>query len=545
MLAIATIVCTSWFVLSLNSAFSQETPVIGGTIVEGIVGVPRFVNPTLALTRADHDLTTLMYRGLMRIDPTGQLVPDAAESVAISEDGTEYTFIIDRDVRFHDGRPLTSRDVAYTIQLIQDPDLKSPLRGTWTNVTVIEDDEYTVRIILSEAYAPFIENFTLGILPAHLWSSLTAEEIPFSHLNTEPIGSGPFRINSVVRNATGQVVEYRLTPAPQSNQNARLQQLTIRFFVSESELQHAITNRAIDASAYFTDTQVPATFTTINTPLPRLFSVFFNENRNPALQDSAARQALALAIDRNALIATALQGAGVPTSAPVFFSTSTLESLYGITSHATSTPLERATEHLRNNNWTREPGGPWRKNLSGTTVELEIRLKTSNTDVFAQTASALVRTWEELGVRVTLEQYDQSSLVQTVIRPRDFEALLFGLDINRSEDLFPFWHSSQISDPGLNIAQYTNVRVDDLLNQARVAQADDARRALLATASDIIVTEAPAVFLFQPTFQYTAAQDINLPAITAIARPADRFMNLELWHRNRANLWPWFQSDIQ
>jgi peptide/nickel transport system substrate-binding protein len=280
----------------------------------------------------------------------------------------------------------------------------------------------------------------------------------------------------------------------------------------------------------------PYAYSSLNIPLPRLFGIFFNENRSPALQDLAARQALSLAIDRQALITERLAGAGIPTSAPVFFATSTLESLYGITAQATSTAMELAAQHLRNNNWSRTADEPWKKMIDGTLVELEVRLKTSNTDVFSETAAFVAEAWEELGVRVTVEQYDQSSLVQTVIRPRDFEALLFGLDINRSEDLFPFWHSSQIDDPGLNIAQYTNVQVDTLLNQARTT---------LLSASSIIVSESPAIFLFQPTFRYIFSSDITLPNITHLSKPADRFMNSHLWHRNRAKLWPWFQSDIR
>ena len=118
------------FAFHLNRDNSLPTPTRGGTLIEGVVGIPRFVNPTLAITRADQDAVSLLYSGLMRIDSSGNLVPDIAESVTLSEDGTEYNISVRKDRTFHDGRPITARDVVYTMKLIQDPDLKSPLEAT-------------------------------------------------------------------------------------------------------------------------------------------------------------------------------------------------------------------------------------------------------------------------------------------------------------------------------------------------------------------------------------------------------------------------------
>jgi peptide/nickel transport system substrate-binding protein len=159
-------------------------PVAGGSITEGIVGIPRFVNPVLAVTRADQDMSALLYSGLMKINEEGVLVPDMAESVTVSDDGRTYNVLVRRDTRFHDDTPLTARDVAFTIGLIQNPDLKSPLRGNWAGVTVEEISEYELNIVLDEPYTPFIENFTVGIIPRHIWSSLPIEQVPFSQRNT-------------------------------------------------------------------------------------------------------------------------------------------------------------------------------------------------------------------------------------------------------------------------------------------------------------------------------------------------------------------------
>ena len=118
-----------YFILSLNNNYSIATPAEGGALVEGIVGTPRFINPALALTRADQDTTALVYSGLLKIDQNGNLANDLAESVNVSEDGLTYNIQVKKNRTFHDETPLTAKDVAFTIELIKNPELRSPIRG--------------------------------------------------------------------------------------------------------------------------------------------------------------------------------------------------------------------------------------------------------------------------------------------------------------------------------------------------------------------------------------------------------------------------------
>ena len=182
-----------WLVYSINNNYATPSPIRGGSFSEGIIGTPRFINPALAITRADQDVTALVYSGLMKMDENGVLVPDIAESVTVSDDGLTYNVLIRKDVHFHNGTTLTAHDVAFTIGLIQNPSLKSPLKGNWNDVTVEVISDNELNIVLRDAYAPFIENFTLGILPEHLWSNIPIEQLPFSALNTQPVGSGDRR----------------------------------------------------------------------------------------------------------------------------------------------------------------------------------------------------------------------------------------------------------------------------------------------------------------------------------------------------------------
>jgi len=550
-IALLAFICTGiWALYAINKDSLITTPGQGGTLVEGIIGIPRFVNPVLANTRADRDVTALIYRGLMKIAPTGELVPDAAESITLSDDGTTYTIRLRSDVRFHDTTPLTARDVAFTIGLLQDPELKSPYRGSWVDVTVELVSEYELKITLKEPYAPFVENFTIGILPAHLWSTLPLEQIPFSQLNTEPIGAGDFRIARATRDTSGIITTYELAAVQSALGDPNISTIRLRFYPNEAAIVNALNSDSITSTSYLEPSHLPlltsdASISITTIPLPRLYTVFFNENRSAIVRDSSVRKALTAAIDRSALIEKTRSGFGVPTFTPTTLSFPNVESEGNRDDTSPTSSTTTPADILRAGGWSKTDAGVWEKRIDGETELLSLTIKTSNQEIFQTMAETLAAAWRAIGVEVTIEQYEQSGLVQSVIRPRDFTVLLFGIDHNRSQDLYPFWHSSQKDDPGLNISQYTNLKVDELLETARVTEDQTARRTLLAEASSLIRNEAPAIFLFQPTQIHIAKDTVVMTSITDINHPADRFMNVADWYVREEQLWPILNNRTQ
>jgi ABC-type transport system substrate-binding protein len=115
--------------------------------------------------------------------------------------------------------------------------------------------------------------------------------------------------------------------------------------------------------------------------------------------------------------------------------------------------------------------------------------------------------------------------------------------MNRTEDLYPFWHSSQKDDPGLNVAQYTNISVDRLLEQIRNSQDKSERIEILKQVSELISAESPAVFLYAPSINYVVARSISVSPMQSLGRPADRFMNISDWYAKTENLWPIFHTE--
>ena len=166
--------------------------------VEAIVGSPARVNPLFApLNDTDRDLAALVFSGLTRLGPDGQVLPDLAESWKISEDGLTYIFRLRRDVDWHTGAAFTAEDAVFTYELLADPQLPSdPTLGQfWRQVSCEAGDEFTLLCELPAPFAaPFLAHTTIGLLPKHAFAGITAATIADSPLNQAPVGTGPFRL---------------------------------------------------------------------------------------------------------------------------------------------------------------------------------------------------------------------------------------------------------------------------------------------------------------------------------------------------------------
>lgn len=543
--AFAFFVCSIWLTIALSAHYSVAVPAAGGELTEGILGTPRFVNPVLAVTRADRDMSALIYSGLMKLGADGAIEPDMAQSLTISEDGLVYNIILRDDITFHDGTPLTADDVAYTIAQIQNPSIGSPLRASWEGVSVEVIGEHELNFVLPTVYTPFVENLTVGILPRHIWQNASPEEFPFSQYNSEPIGSGAYRIERVYRDQSGIPSSYVLTPYKKYyGTEPKIKELTLTFYANEPDLVDAFNEGLIDSVAGLSTESLSSlhgigdTHTLITGTLPRTFAVFFNQNKSTVLRDSAAREALDAAIDRDELIETILGGYGVPLSSPIppGFDVETVPYEPG------DDPLETARETLRQGGWTvNSTTGILEKEIDGQTVPLSISIATANTPVFTATANFIEQKWRALGVQVSVKQFEQSDLTQVVIRPRNYEALLFGTALGRPLDFYSFWHSSQRSDPGLNVALYANITTDTLLSTARTAQDEAVRTEAIEGFVDALAEEVPAVFLYSPVYTYVLPENIVGTKFTQMSELHERFANIQDWYIEKNAVWPLFQ----
>jgi peptide/nickel transport system substrate-binding protein len=566
--AIALVLSVFSLLGKINDTYSVELPSHGGTYSEGIVGYARFINPLLGYTDADKDMIALVYSGLLKPNPDGKLVADLAESWNVSDDGLTYTFVLKEGLTFHGGKPLTTDDIEFTIEKARDPLIKSPRAENWTGVVLEKISPKEIKFTLKKPYAPFLENMTLGILPKHIWSHVEYEAFDINTHNREPIGSGPFKIKKAYRDDTGIYERYDLVPFEEYSLGAPyIERLIVRFYKNELDALAAYTNGSIDALGGIAPDEANKLktkhYSLLNTPLPRVFALFFNQSSAPVLVNREVREALNISVNRLSVIDTILQGWGAMSRGAIPRSLSQDQEIASNSSTLASgdtTALSNtsSTESLRMSEEYIEAGRKiliakgWKQNQNGIfekqtktgtatqTQTLRFSISTSNVPELKRSAEILRDTWTKLGADVKVEIFEPSDLTQKVIRPRKYDSLLFGNVVGRDLDLYPFWHSSQRNDPGLNIALYTNIKADKALETIRTASDESKKLEAYKIFETEIQNDVPAIFLYSPDYIYATSKDIHNLEISNIATPSERFMDIHTWYIETEKVWKVF-----
>ncbi|HSE56518.1 MAG TPA: ABC transporter substrate-binding protein [Candidatus Paceibacterota bacterium] len=538
-LLVCTVIIGAALILRINEYISIRVPVAGGSFTEGVVGAPRFINPILAVSDTDRDLTTLVYSGLMKRLPSGEIVPDSAEGYTVSSDGLTYTFTLKQNLTFHDKTPLTADDVVYTIAQVQNPAVGSPRRTSWAGITIQKIDDRTVAFTLPKPFGPFLEATTIGILPAYLWKETTPETFSFLALNTEPIGSGPYKFSSFEKKRNGIPTSYTFTRFNRYALGAPyIKKIFIQMYGNQDELVRAINNGDVvsaaalspEAVAHITNKHIH-----IHTAvLPRVFGVFLNPNQKSLFKDTALVALIDEALDKEALVTGVFGTYARRIDGPVPFQPVIDRAVPPKRSH------EEIQAAFEAKGWIKNSSGILEQ--KGSRTPLYFSLVTADTPELVKVAAAIRDTLSTYGIAVELKVYDLGALSQNAIQSRNFDALLFGHVIENEADLYSFWHSSQRSYPGLNITQYANSRVDDLLEALLKTTDQETVDKNLALLDATIRTDHPALFIYLPHFLYATTDAIGGISLDRISQPSDRFLGVQSWYRETEPVWKLFNK---
>ncbi len=306
-----------FLITSFYLNYTKAVPTLGGKYIEGIVGQPRFINPVYGETNdVDRALIDLTFSGLMTYDNKGELVPDLAETYTISNDGKNYDFTLKDNIFWHDGKPLTTDDIIFTIRTIQNSDYKSPLRANWIDVDVQKISDKSLRLILRNPYNSFLENCTLKIIPKHIWQDISPENFALSSYNLQPIGSGPFKFVSLNQTNSGFIKTLNLqSNRKYYNHPSFVSDISFQFFEQKNDLTKAANAKQLDGFTLSSfDNNEAATekeirqgwgsekFSVYSFSLPRYFAVFFNNQKSSISSDKNLREALVYATNKNELV---------------------------------------------------------------------------------------------------------------------------------------------------------------------------------------------------------------------------------------------------
>lgn len=526
------------FLNSVSSHFSVRVPTYGGTLTEGVLGTPRFINPVLASSDIDQSLTKIIYSGLVRKTTTAdgygyEIIPDLAESYSVSEDGKTYTFTIRPDAVFHDKKPVTANDVVFTIKSIQDTRLQSPQFANWYGITAQATDERVVQITLPRAFSGFLESATIGIIPMHIWESFSTEEFLASNRNNIPVGSGPYRVKKITRDKNGIPSAYVLKYFKKFTlQKPYIDKIIMELYPNEETLLSAYQKKSFDILGNIRPYEITKDNTkyTLTTPLPRMFGLFFNETSNPIFKDTVVKSAINQVINKQEIVQSVFQEYAqvIEHPFPELKQTAIVE----------QTAMETIAQSLEQANWKIDPETGVRKKNN---IPLSFTISTADTTELKYTAQIIQNQLKTIGIQVDIQVLQLGELENSVIKSRTFDALLFGQFIRNDADLFAFWHSSQKTDPGLNITGFSTKKLDTLIEQLFITHDQEQRYELLNQIEQETRT-APVVWIYQPYFIYALRKPVFGIQLQSLISKNDRFSNIYQWYTETDTVWKFFNQ---
>lgn len=505
-------------------------PKKGGSYTEGLIGAPQYINPTFGSTNdIDSDLIKLIFSGLLKYNNNLELENDLAEKYEISSDGKTYTFTLKSNLFWHDGKELTAKDVAFTIAIIQDAKNNSPLEPAFRGVRVNQLDDRKIQFILEKPFGPFLHSLTVGILPAHAWENISTQSYKLAELNLKPIGSGPWQFDSLKKNKDGNLISYSLVPFDNFyGQKPYLKNLNFKFYPSYDIAWQALQEQNIDGISFVPKEKKESLTNNrqlqiYNLQLPQYTGIFINETNNEILKEQKIRNILELAIDKNDILNNVFAGEALTLASPL------LPGLPGHNQDLNTNPYnpEQVIQVLNELGWKKNENNQF---FTKDEKTLELTLTTVDYPDNIKIADLIRVYWEKAGIKTNLNIVPASNIQREVIRTRNYELLLFGEILGADPDFYPFWHSSQLKDPGFNLTSFNNKRADSLLEQARETNDFNKRAELFSQFENIILEYKPAVFLFQPTYSYLLNKKILGFNTTRINLPNDRFNDSVNWY---------------
>ncbi len=510
-------------------ATSRVVPAAGGTYTEAIVGRVGPLNPLYA--EADEnvrDLASLVFEGLTRVEPGGEIGGALAQDWESSADQKTYRFRLRSAVRWADGEPLRPEDVLFTIRLVQEPDYQGTvLAGNWRKAEAVAEDAEHVRVTLPAPNAAFLANATLlPILPRHAFGSAGLAEAKSHPFNLRPFGTGPFRVAG--RSEDAITFERSRT----SRRPPLLDQITVRSFATEQEAAAALERGEVDGLAHPPERVVaskpPSPVRVYSAQTYQYTSLLFNLRPDvPFFQDRRVRKAIGLAINRPRLIRDVLRGRGTRVEGPIPAAIA-----WAVNPRLPDTPYDPATARrlLAEAGWPDAADGAVRKNGSGVPFRVSL-IVGQERGTLAATAARIAEDLGRVAIEVETRAVDPAAFLRRYLQPHTFELALAAFDNGPDPDVSLLWHSSAVSGGGLNfISMRRNVFLDRDLEEGRSTTDRAARQAAYYDFQRILADEAPAVFLFSPHFTYAMNRRVQGVALNPALQSFERFQYVERWY---------------
>jgi len=522
------IAATALQVVWSQQNYTTDAQTAGGTYAEGVLGPIDTLNPLFASSSAELSAKKLLFSSLYGYDDTGHLKGDLATSMTLSKEDTVYTITIRSDARWHDGQPVTAQDVVFTLGLIKDPAVHSTITG-WQDIGVQALNKTTVQFTLPATYAAFPHALTFPILPEHILAKVSPSSLRESSFSQQPVGSGPFQFSllQVVDATQGRKVLHLTASPTYYRGEAKLSHFQLHAYATTAELKTALQLGEINATPDLTIDQVNSLsakhFDLIDRPLSSGVYALFNTT-GTILKDRTVRQALQAATDTTALrqhLPGDVQSLDLP-----FIN----GQLTGDVPVRPPADPKRAEALLDQAGWKIGPGGIRTKDGA----PLQLNVIAPKGSEYEKALESLAGQWRAVGVDAKAQVLDTTDssqdVVQNILQPRNFDVLIYTLNIGADPDVYAYWDSLQSSERGLNFSNYSNPVADDALMSARSRVEPELRNAKYIAFAKEWLNDVPAIGLYQSAMYYVHTSTLHSVDDTMkLISPTDRYSDVLYW----------------
>ena len=521
----------------IQNNFMQETSIDGGTYVEGTVGTIKTLNPLYASNESELALSRIMFSSLFKMDSTGHLNTDLVKKYSISEDGKTYTLELKKNIKWHDGETLKANDVVFTFNLMQNQEARTVLGSNWKNINKIKVQSLGDEIVKFELplkFTNFINSLTFPIVPEHILADVKKSQLRENNFSSQPIGTGAFKFNKKqqigegISSKTGDDQGYSVTMVSNNDYyegKPKLDSFRIQAYPTKEELLKAINNNDVNAAGGLNPQNIKEltnkSLDVVEKPLSYGVYSIFNTVASQDLKEIKFRRALQFATNTDELrkslgMKTALYSPFIAGQIP---EDSIKKPEYDV---------DKAKKLLEELEYKEKDGSLYKGDR-----KVSIEMVATTDDQMDLVADILAKEWKSLGIDVKVNKYSLSdpsqNFVGSVLQTRAYDVIVYKYAIT-DPDVFAYWHSSQGTGVGMNLAGYTSAVANDFLTSSRTAKTSDVKLRRYIGFAKQWQQDVPAIGLYQDQLEYVKTKNSSaFSGDTKLNEITDRFNDVYKW----------------
>ena len=504
-----------WF----GDSYSNNTFIEGGTYTEATLGEVNSMNPLFATTDSEKVLSKLMFSTLSTVDYSGHVGIGLAKSIRSNEDGSVWTVRLRDGLKWSDGEPITNEDVIFTASLIKNPAVNTIYDSNLAKVKITEDEKGALVFTLPSPYVDFITSLNIPILPKHVLADADPHTLLEHSFSNTPVTSGAFNYNAMQTVPGGTEKVFYLSANPDYYMGkVMLGNFAVHTFSDKNAIIDALNSGSVTATAEIsgadTEKVTSSNFNMRESSLNAGAFMFFNTTRE-TVKSADMRKTVRQGLNFNKIREAAPETAAL--DFPLLESQLKLSVYPEIPAYNYNAAKAHIAELLGNET----------KTLSIATV---------NTGHLPAVSEVIKSELEGLGFEVELTVHEENQdFINNVIATRNYDILVYEIDLGAEPDLLPYFHSSQVNNSGLNLSNYRNAMLDDLLLSTRNVVDEGLKVKKYESLLEYWMNGAPAIGLYQPNLTYYYNKNVrtfsdNVKLATAL----DRFSDINSWAVTKA-----------